>query len=180
MKILSICPSIYQHKFDKMIHSFEITSCKENSIVVINKKDSITKIFNETFEKYSDYDFYHLMNDDCIYETPLWDIKLAKKGKICYGDDLLQGENLPTFPMIDGDIARALGWLQMPTLERYCGDVVLGFIGKQLNILEYHPEVTIRHNWEGADANINTEDMRRFAEWLPWSFKDINRVKEIL
>ncbi len=163
-----------------MLNSFDVTRSIHTQLCLISERGSITKLLNKMFEKYPDFDFYHIANDDCIYHTPLWDTTLAKKGKITYGDDLLQRENLCTFPMIDGDIVRAVGWIQMPTLERYCGDVVWKFMANRLNILEYHPEVIIQHLWDGADAKVNNKDMEAFAEWLGVCEKDISKVKDAI
>ena len=181
MRILAICPTIYQEKCDKMYNSYEVTSSKYTKLLIINKKGSITKLLNEAFEKHNDYDFYIPLNDDILFQTPLWDTTLAKKHTISYGDDGLQHENLPTFPMIDGDFVRALGWLQMPTLHRYAGDCVWKFIGENTGTLRYVPEVKITHNWDGcAEPMTNTLDMEKFSEWLPRSHDDINKIKEIL
>lgn len=182
MKILVICPSIYPNKLDKMMDSFLITRSKHTQIIVNYEIKSITKIFNEAFNDNPNYDFYFLANDDIIFNTPLWDLQLANKGKISYGSDSIQNKNLPTFPMIDGNIARALGWLQMPNLNRYCGDTVWNIISKQCNILNYCPDVDIKHCWHESQVNrgIHIADMAEFAKWLPWSFRDIKKVKETL
>lgn len=180
MKILTVCPTIHFDKFRVMYNSWELTRSKESELRVssnIGVTDSINQIFHEN----PNYDFYHITNDDVEYKTPLWDLKLAQKGKISYGNDGFQGSNLCTFPMIDGNIVRALGWLQLPTLDRYAGDVVWKFIGESCKCLQYVPEVEITHLWEGcADVKQNTKDMSAFAQWLPWAFKDMQRVKAVL
>lgn len=180
MRILTICPSIYPFKLTKMLESFELTKSNYTDMVICGE-GTVTEAINNAFNNAPEYNFYFIGNDDIEFRTPLWDLKLAQKGKITYGNDLFQGENLCTFPMIDGDIARALGWLQLPTLNRYCGDVVWKFIGQQLNILEYDSEVIIEHKWEGCShPEENKEDMKKFAEWLPGSFKDINKIRSVL
>lgn len=158
-----------------------MTRSEHTDIRVNYEKGSITDIFNRTFQTNPDYDFYMMLNDDILFKTKDWDIKLAQKGKISYGDDLFQSQNLPTFPMIDGDIVRALGWLQLPTLNKYAGDIVWRFIGENLKILNYVPEVKIEHKWEGcSDPDMNTKDMQSFANWLPWSFKDLEKVRRAI
>lgn len=180
MKILIVCPSIYPEKMHKMLESMNITK-SVNTDFAFSDQGTVTESINIIFNSNPDYDFYFIANDDIEFKTPLWDLSLSNKGKISYGDDLIQDENLCTFPMIDGDIARAVGWLQLPTLNRYCGDVVWRTIGHALNILEYHPEIIIKHNWEGcSDELIHKEDMNRFAQWLPWSFRDIKKVREVV
>lgn len=164
-----------------MLDSFHATNnCSQ--LLICNEIKSITQVINDAYRKYPDFDYYHISNDDVEYKTRDWDIILANaiiEPGISYGNDIFQGENMPTFPMISGDIVRALGWLQMPTLNRYCGDVVWSFIGMQCKCLKYVPEVVIEHKWEGADAEINKQDMRKFAEWLSVCEKDINKVREV-
>lgn len=182
MTILVICPSNRPQRLEVMLESFTLTKSKDTEILIDTRTDvTITEIFNQAFNKLPDYDFYFMANDDINFMTEGWDIKLSNKGKISYGNDLLQGKDLCTFPMIDGNIVRSLGWLQMPTLERYCGDVVWKFIGDQCKCLEYHGDVFLKHDWHGATHPLeHAEDMARFAEWLPWSFKDIAKIKDIL
>lgn len=181
-KILCICPSKYPEKMERMLDSFLVTRSKYTKIVVNYEEGCITDIFNKVFQNNPNEDFYFMANDDIIFETPLWDICLAKKGKITYGMDGIQNKNLPTFPMIDGNIVRALGWLQLPGLKKYCGDVVWKFIGESLKILEYREDVSIRHDWDESSWNeqINKEDMATFADWLQKSQRDLTKIRRVL
>lgn len=165
-----------------MLDSFYATASKDVDIITDLRMDlTVTEIINHAFKNNPKYDFYHITNDDVEYQTKDWDLKLAVKGKITYGDDLLQGYGLCTFPMIDGDIVRALGWLQLPSLNRYSGDIIWKFLGQACNCLEYHPEVVIKHQWEGCEyPEINKDDMKAFAEWLPWSYRDVVKIKRVL
>lgn len=182
MKILTICPSKHPEKLSKMMDSFLITRSKHTEIIINHEIKPITKIFNDTFNANPGYDFYFMANDDLIFQTPLWDLTLANKGKISYGSDGIQDGHLPCFPMIDGDIVRALGWLQMPTLNRYCGDTVWSVIGKECGILNYCPDVKITHEWEEVhvDKDIHIQDMSEFANWLSVSYRDCKKVKGAL
>lgn len=180
MKILTICPTKYPDKLNRMIESFDMTK-SEHTDLIFSSHGNVTEAINLAFNSNPDYDFYHITNDDVIYKTEEWDIKLANTNKISYGNDLLQGDNLCTFPMIDGDIARALGWLQLPTLEKYCGDVVWKFIGKETKCLSYHGNIFIKHEWSNdVSREIHEKDQLEFSKWLPWSFKDINKVREVI
>ncbi len=182
MRILTICPSIYPKKLDKMLASFHNTINCSSLLINDNKNKTVTEVFNDSFQKYPDFDYFFMANDDIEFKTKDWDIILANaiiKPGISYGNDMLQGKNLCTFPMISGDIVRKLGWLQLPSLNRYAGDVVWKFIAHQARCLHYVPEVIIEHHWEGADQEINEHDMAAFAQWLPWSFKDVKKVIEV-
>lgn len=179
MKILAICPSIYPNKLTKMLETFDLTK-SHNIDIVICAEGTVTEVINECFNNAPEYDFYIVINDDIEFLTPLWDIKLAKKGKITHGTDAIDIGVNGQFLMIDGDFARAVGWLQLPTLNRYCGDVVWRFIGEQLGILHHVSKVIIKHNWEGANEDINKLDMLEFSRWLPFSFKDIEKIRKVL
>ncbi len=181
MKILVICPTIYPDKFENMYNSYQVTSSKNSKLLIINKKGGVTNLINEAFNKHNDYDFYFVINDDIVFETPLWDLELAKFHRITHGDDSIKDGIAGQFLMIPGDFARALGWLQMPLLNRYCGDAVWRFIGQQLNCLDYHKNVVITHNWENcAEPLVNQIDMESFSEWLPRSHKDVNKIMEVI
>lgn len=180
--ILVVCPSKYPQKLSKMMDSFLVTRSKYTNIIVNYEDKPITKIFNDVFNNNPNYDFYFMANDDIIFNTPFWDLQLAVKGKISYGCDGIQNEGLPTFPMIDGDIVRSLGWLQMPLLNKYSGDTIWGFIGKECKILNYMSSVSISHQWHESqvDRDIHIADMAEFSKWLPWSFRDVRKVREVL
>lgn len=209
MRILTICPTFNKPNLcRKMVESFHDTIECDNTLVLgidigdpqieaykqikeANKilckyNSTVTKVINTIYMQYPNYDFYHITNDDVIYQTKGWDNKFIKlseiKGKgIYYGNDLLQGDNLCTFPFISGDIVRSVEWLQLPSLNRYCGDVVWKFIGDNCKCLYYLGNVFIKHNWNGCEnIEVNKSDMAEFSKWLPYSQKDINKVMEIL
>lgn len=182
MKILTIVPSIHPVQCESMLESFNLTVSKHSDIIINTEIGSITQIYNRIFNDNQDYDFYFLANDDILFKTPLWDLSLAKKGKITYGNDGIQGENLCTFPMIDGNIARTLGWLVLPTLgpKAICGDNVWMVMGQALKILEYVPSIKIQHLWDGIGKQMTAEDMRPFGEWLAVSNRDVEKVRKIL
>lgn len=208
-RTLTICPTRGRSKLCKeMVQSFHDTIETDNTIVlginideieiiayqeiqpankILCKADStVTSIINSIYQAHPDYDFYHITNDDVIYRTKGWDSKFLHLAEeyghgIFYGNDLFQGKNLCAHPFISTELIQALGWLQMPTLNRYAGDVVWKFIGESCNCLYYLDGVIIQHNWKGCvSPSTNESDMVEFAKWLPWSFKDVKKVKESL
>lgn len=199
MKILTVCPSIRKNEAVEMFMSFkETTYCSD--IIFINRKGSITKLMNEVFENNPEYDFYHITNDDTYYKTYEWDKILAEKiiekggSGISYGNDLLGGENLPTFPFISGDIVRAVGWLQLPCLSHLCGDMVWKMLGIGLNKLFYVPQVVIEHRhylnkksqkdkvYESTNSmKMYEDDNKVFRDWVNSQFKfDLMNIKGVL
>lgn len=120
-------------------------------------KTFTTEILNRAFKIYNDYDFYSVTNDDIQYETLGWDVTLCNKGKISTGVERnmvkkygkkrhgIDIEGFPIFSVIDGDICRALGWVQLPELIHSCGDNVWYWIARRMNILEIHKDIFYIH-----------------------------------
>jgi hypothetical protein len=91
------------------------------------------------------------MDDDHWPVTPAWDRdylaaldRLGGTG-VVYGNDLHQGEKLPTVPGISTDMVRELGWYAPPQLGHlYCDNFWLE-LGKRSGKLAYMPDVIIEH-----------------------------------
>jgi hypothetical protein len=95
-----------------------------------------------------DYDVLAFMGDDHRPRTPGWDQRfadmLAERPGVAYGDDLLQGEALPTSAFISSGLVRALGYMAPPCLRHlYVDNAWLDF-GRATN-LTYLPDVVIEH-----------------------------------
>jgi len=158
---------------------------------MISPRKTTTELFNNTFILYPNYEFYCLTNDDFVFRTPGWDETLCQKGKICYGNDLLGGQALPTCPVIDGDLVRALGWLQMPGISYMYGDTVWKMIGEKLKNLKYFPDVIIEHcHWMNHKAEIDDvykttnsarvyeSDEKAYRKWRNEEMeKDIEKIR---
>ena len=217
-KILTICPSRGRPEIAKrMYDSFKSTS--NNSLLIfyldnddpkldeykallspldylIQERKTTTQIFNDAFKQNPDYEFYHLTNDDCYYITLGWDERVFLLSRdygegIFYGNDTMNGQNLCVTPIVSGNIVRALGWLQQPTLTHLYGDRVWFEIGKALNILYYMPDVIIEHrHWNNRKAimdegymRVNSQEMFKvddaaFKKWIGTEKQtDIERIK---
>lgn len=88
------------------------------------------------------------LGDDHMVRTHGWDRHVARAlttPGIAYGDDLLQGERLPTAPFISSAIVRALGWYALPTAHHLFIDNVWRDLGAQADCLRYLPGVVIEH-----------------------------------
>lgn len=90
------------------------------------------------------------MGDDHLPKTPGWDRELLSdlkklKTGVAYGNDLLQGENLPTAVVMTSDIPKALGVMVPPTIFHFYADNVWLDWGKGLGKLSYRDDVVIEH-----------------------------------
>jgi hypothetical protein len=221
--ILTVCPTRERPKLAKqMLDSFVATSTENNimlflvdeedekveeykslyteeCLMEIAPRQTVTELINKAYTNYPDAGCYHITNDDFIYQTKGWDSifvkKLEEKGYgICYGNDLLQMERMPTAPFISGNIVSALGWLQMPTLTHLGGDCAWMEIGKAIESIHYFPNVIIEHkHYQARKAPIDNvykktnsgqmyqQDAQAFREWRSKEFNnDINRVRMAL
>ena len=97
---------------------------------------------------------------------------------VVYGNDLLQGANLPTAVAISSDIVKTLGYYVPPGMTHLYLDNYWKFLGEQLGRLRYLPDVIIEHlhpaggkaEWDERYVEVNSgemysEDSRLFEEW---------------
>jgi len=191
MRTLAICPSLNRPEMlRRMKDSFYATVHGDIDLKIISDDCTVTECFNRMFKAFPDYDFYHMTNDDVVYKSLGWDNLLAKKGTISYGDDGFQGAGLCTFPTIDGDIVRALGYLQQPTLKKYCGDCVWMEIGRYAGCIRYVPDAKLEHHHfvnnkrENDDPNFwetYTHDKLKLANWVANdSVKEIKMIRRLI
>lgn len=115
----------------------------------VNPRMGLNGTLNHVATKYCDvYDYIAFMGDDHRIRTDNWDEKLIGDGEkylVSYGDDLLQGANLPTAVLIDAEIVRVLGYMSPPELRHLYLDNFWKTLGDRLGTLRYHPEVVIEH-----------------------------------
>jgi hypothetical protein len=122
--------------------------------------------------------------DDHVPRTPGWDLKLIAAIKdmggtgIAYGNDLLQGQALPTAWVMSVDIVQALGWMMLPACEHLFVDNAILAIGRTAGCIAYRPDVVIEHLHPAAgkaqfddsyrasnSAARMSADQRAFEQW---------------
>lgn len=112
------------------------------------------------------------MGDDHRPRTSGWDAAyldaLRELGTgIVYGDDLLQGEKLPTQVAMTSDIIRALGYMAPPTLTHMYVDNFWLDLGRRAGFLRYLPDVVVEHlhpvagkaEWDAGHIRVNAPQM---------------------
>lgn len=138
------------------------------------------------------------MGDDHLPRTPNWDGELvgALGGRpgVAYGNDLLQGENLPTMAVLSSDLIRGLGFFCPPGLEHLYLDDFWKLLGLEAGNLAYRGDVVVEHLHPAAgkapddpvyqDANSVAQrqrDCREYARYLAdeWA-GDLARLKGYL
>lgn len=94
------------------------------------------------------FDAVGFLGDDHVPRTDYWDATLAssiENGGLAYGNDLLQGEALPTAVLISADIVRTLGYFCPPGLIHLYADDAWKAWGQGIGRFYYHPDVVLEH-----------------------------------
>lgn len=122
------------------------------------------------------------LSDDHMPRTPGWDSLLlaAIDGMggtgFAYGNDLLQGANMPTAVVVSSNIVAALGWMAEPSMRHYSIDDVWKELGDLAGCLAYCPGVVIEHCHPGAGKAVydatyaeesarDQEDQAAYGRW---------------
>ena len=106
-----------------------------------------------------EYEFISFMGDDHRPRTQGWDRILAdaigERPGVAYGDDLLQGANLPTAVLMSAEIVRRIGYMVPPVLVHMYMDNFWRDFGVKIGNLQYRADVVIEHLHYLAGKAIN-------------------------
>jgi hypothetical protein len=117
----------------------------------IGPRERMAGTLNRLAVKYApQYDYLAFLGDDHVVRTPDWDRTITTEldtlgTGIVYGNDLLQGETLPTAVFMTSDIVRALGWMALPGARHLFLDSAWLALGRALDAITYLPDVVIEH-----------------------------------
>lgn len=138
------------------------------------------------------------LGDDHRPRTVGWDRvyldALAARPGIVYGNDLIQGANLPTQCAMSTEIVRALGYMAPPTLTHLYVDNYWLDLGRGAGCLTYLPDVVIEHlhpvagkaEWDDGYRRVNDQAMYHAdgaayaAYWSQNAGRDIAAVRRAL
>jgi hypothetical protein len=118
---------------------------------LIKERQRFVAWTNEAARLYAhDFRFLGAVGDDFVPRTVGWDAAVAETltrfgTGLCYGNDLLQGENLPTACFMTSDIVETLGYMNPPSLIHMYPDNFWLELGRALGRIEYLPEVILEH-----------------------------------
>jgi hypothetical protein len=144
-------------------------------------------------------DIVGFIGDDHRFRTPGWDrvilqVLKSEGGGFAYGDDLYQGEKLPTAVFISSPIIRTLGWFAPPAQYHLYLDDAWKRLGDATDSLIYLPDVVIEHmhpaagkgEWDANHARVNSQvvydhDREAYAGWIAGSYQaDVEKVIGVL
>lgn len=170
----------YQGTYDNVAHNFDDMTVPAGT--------PIGECFNLAFRQYPDEPFYGITADDVVPETPEWDVKLRDAclpDRVSWGDDGIQGENLPTHPFLGGDLVRRMGYIAPPGVKHWYADNFWKLLATVNGRGSYLPEVktTHRHPLKGlaeTDATYKNqpdheEDRKAWALFLATGYQDLRR-----
>lgn len=140
-----------------------------------------------------DYEVIGHPSDDHVFMTRGWEapiIKWVSYMGVGYGDDLLQGENLPTCPFISSSILKGLGFMCPPGMKHMFVDNFWKDLGIRLGCLQYFPNIIIEHrHWSNKKTPIDDQYLQVHNEYTERDRKvwdeyrvrdmelDVNRVR---
>lgn len=138
------------------------------------------------------------MGDDHRPRTKGWDAAylaaLAERPGLVYGNDLLQGERLPTQVAMSAEVVRALGHMGPPVLTHLYLDNYWLQLGRAADCITYLPDVIVEHlhpvagkaPWDEGykrvnDRSVYERDAAAFAAyWSEHGPGDVTKVREAL
>ena len=133
--------------------------------------------------KYPLYDYFVFMGDDHLPRTPGWDKAfiqaLGTNTGIVYGDDLLQGANLPTAYGMTRDLVDELRGMTFPGCIHLFFDNFVKQLGLDLEYLKYLPDVIIEHMHPIAGKAEMDEGYERVNQ-PKWYEKDLLTLQKYL
>lgn len=146
-----------------------------------------------------DTDIVGFMGDDHRPRTPHWDIDVQNAFRQCghaivYGNDLLQGPNLPTAVFMTAGIIKTLGYMVPPGLVHMYLDNTWKAWGELTNRLVYLPNTIIEHmhpiagkaQWDSRYEEVNAgsqyaADERAFNEYCASSlYEDASKLRSLI
>jgi hypothetical protein len=163
----------------------------EGVIREVNPRLRMNGTLNLLVKKYQDkYETISFMGDDHLVRTAEWDKKLYEPIRtrgygISYGNDLFQGENLPTMVMMSTNISKELGFFAPPRLIHLYMDNFWKLFGQVLSCLDYNPDVIVEHMHymagkskvdaqyqEVNSSEIGNHDAEAFREYCTHQLKE--------
>ena len=163
-EISDLCLGIDEDEKDIYPNYFE-------AIYDINPNMKLCPKLNAISKKYVDqYKYICFMGDDVKVATKGWDVMLTEPLKdkigISYGNDLLQGANLPNTIMVNSEFIKTLGFMAPPFIDHFYIDNFYRDTGYVLKILHYFADVILEHMHPAA-GKAEIDDTYRSTNGLP-------------
>lgn len=129
-----------------------VNACEQHGVeILVGPRRRLGPTLNEIATRYCDsWTALGFCGDDHRPRTTAWDARmLAELDRlghgIVYGNDLLQGPNLPTAVVMSATIVQALGYMLPPGLTHLYIDNAWARLGRAAECLSYLGDVVIEH-----------------------------------
>jgi len=172
---------------------------RDGVIYEVNPRIRMIPTLNQIAMKYRhDYKYIAFFGDDHIIQSK-WESQFinffeSNNGVgIAYGNDLLQGERLPTAVCLTSNIVDALGYMVPNNLLHMYADNFWLDLGRELNIIKYFDSVIFEHvhpdngkaerDTQYVDAaSVASYDQQQYTLYINSSqyMIDMNKVRRLL
>ena len=161
----------------------------------VNKRLRMVGTLNLLANKYcTEYEYIAFLGDDHRFRTNDWEstfLNDAKEQKysIFYGNDLLQGANIPTAVFISSNIIKKLGFMVPTKLIHMYADNFWLELGRALSCLRYYPNLVVEHMHPAANKaktdtqyaevdSYTNQDRTSFIHYMNTQFhNDVQKLK---
>lgn len=168
----------------------------EGVLYDVNERLRMVGTLNLLATKYCNkYEYIAFLGDDHRFRTKGWEdifLEFSKNMKcnIFYGNDLLQGANIPTAVFMSSNIIKTLGFMVPKTFIHMYADNFWLETGRHLGILKYFNNIIIEHMHPAANKansdqqyievdSFTNQDKLSFIKYMNTDFiNDIQKIKK--
>lgn len=162
---------------------YDVVSNKNISMIVSPDRRRFGPTLDAIARRYAeDYEFLAWCGDDHLPKTFEWDRFYREelsnmKAGIVYGNDLIQGENIPTQMGFTSNIVKALGYAVPEGFIHLYIDNYFLELGRAIGGVKYLPDVIVQHLHPCAGGAAEDLTYREANSPEHWS-NDYNRFKK--
>jgi hypothetical protein len=157
--------------------AYEFKVGKDRCMTIENETRGMAYPINKAASaivKKGEYKYFAFLGDDHRPRTAGWDAILIqamqRRPSLAYGNDLLQGERLPTMITMTSDIVKALDGMVPPKLKHLYLDNFWKKLGEDLGALTYLGAVVVEHmhpiagkaEWDEGYKEVNASEIYAF------------------
>lgn len=183
---------------DAMLAEYLPLQGNRTTVLVVANNGGFTGAVNLAAQAFWDrHDILGVVGDDVLFRTPGWDRQIRSALKtpgLAYGNDLIHGEKHPTAVFLSSAIAKALGWVALPSARHQWVDDAWKRLGQELGVLRYLGDVVIEHlhpavgkaDWDEGyrrvfDDSAAAADHAAFERWASIEIAaDLANVRPVL
>ena len=133
---------------DATLNEYLIAEKPSNWIIVVGERLPLSGVYNEVYRSLPDAAYWIFIADDVVPLTHEWDRKLIEAagtdGMAVPSGGHEDYAGAPHFAL-GGDLARSMGWLALPGLNRLYIDTVWWEIAEAKGVLRHAPDIVLDH-----------------------------------